>query len=68
LEGEEYRDLVICNNCLWAASLLKGSLGFIACPACNNLSLDVIPVSDYEAYTMNIKNKNVEIEFKKDKG
>jgi hypothetical protein len=30
--------------------------------------LDVIPVSDYEAYTMNIKNKNVEIEFKKDKG
>jgi 4-hydroxy-3-methylbut-2-en-1-yl diphosphate synthase IspG/GcpE len=62
----EYRDLVICNNCLWAASLLKGSHGFIACPVCNNIILDVIPVSDYEAYTMNIKNKNVEIEFKKD--
>jgi hypothetical protein len=66
MSGEEYRDLVICNSCLWAASLLKGSHGFIACPICNNISLDVIPVSDYEAYTMNIKNKNVEIEFKKD--
>ncbi len=68
MAGEEYRDLVICNSCLWAASLLKGSQGFIACPVCNNMSLDVIPVSDYEAYTMNISNKNVEIEFKKDKG
>ena len=67
MSGDEYRDLVICNSCLWAASLLKGSPGFIACPVCSNVSLDVIPVSDYETYTMNIKNKNVEIEFKKDK-
>jgi hypothetical protein len=67
MTGDEYRDLVICNSCLWAASLLKGSQGFIACPVCNNISLDVIPVSDYEAYTMNINNKNVEIEFKKEK-
>jgi 4-hydroxy-3-methylbut-2-en-1-yl diphosphate synthase IspG/GcpE len=68
MSGEEYRDLVICNSCLWAASLLKGSHGFIACPVCSNISLDVIPVSDYEAYTLNIDNKNVQIEFKKDKG
>jgi len=62
--GEEYRDLVICNNCLWAVSLLRGSHGFIACPACGNMSLDVIPVNDYEKYTMSIRNKNVEIDFK----
>jgi len=65
--GEEFRDLVLCNSCLWAASLLKGSLGFIACPVCGNMSLDVIPVNDYEAYTMNIRNKSFELDFTKDK-
>jgi 4-hydroxy-3-methylbut-2-en-1-yl diphosphate synthase IspG/GcpE len=64
--SEEYRDLVICNNCLWAASLLRGSRGFIACPVCSNVSLDVIPVGDYEAYTMDIKKNNVEIEFRRE--
>jgi hypothetical protein len=65
--GEEYRDLVICNDCLWAASLLRGSSGFKSCPACGNRVLDTIPVGDYEAYTLQIQNKNVEIEFKKEK-
>lgn len=65
--GEEYRDLVICNSCLWAASLLRGSYGFQACPICSNGVLDIIPVGDYEAYTLEIRNKNVEIEFTKDK-
>ncbi len=64
---EEYRDLVICNSCLWAASLLGGSRGFIACPVCGNISLEVITVNDYEAYTMNVRNKSVELEFTKDK-
>jgi 4-hydroxy-3-methylbut-2-en-1-yl diphosphate synthase IspG/GcpE len=64
VSGEEYRDLVICNNCLWAASLLKGPRGFIACPLCGNISLEIIPVKEYEQYTMNVRNKNVEIDFK----
>lgn len=64
MPGEEYRDLVICNSCLWAASLLKDSHGFLTCPACGNISLDVIPVNDYEIYTMNVRNKSVEIDFK----
>ena len=67
MPGEEFRDLVLCNSCLWAASLLKGALGFIACPVCGNMSLDVIPVNDYEAYTMNIRNKSFELDFTKDK-
>ena len=67
VSGEEYRDLVICNSCLWAASLLRGSHGFIACPMCGNISLDVIPVNDYEAYTMTIRNKSIELEFTRDK-
>jgi 4-hydroxy-3-methylbut-2-en-1-yl diphosphate synthase IspG/GcpE len=64
MSGEEYRDLVICSSCLWAASLLKGSHGFAACPACGNISLEVIPVNDYEKYTISIRNKSVEIDFK----
>jgi 4-hydroxy-3-methylbut-2-en-1-yl diphosphate synthase IspG/GcpE len=67
LSGEEYRDLVICNSCLWAASLLRGSHGFQACPICGRTVLDTIPVGDYEAYTLEIHNKNVEIEFTKEK-
>jgi hypothetical protein len=66
ISGEEYRDLVICNSCQWAASLLRGSAGYSACPACGNTALDTVPVNDHEAYTMNVKNKNVEIEFTKD--
>lgn len=64
--GEEYRDLVICNDCQWAASLLKGSPGFTSCQVCGNARLDTIPVNDYEAYTISIRNRNVEIEFTKD--
>jgi hypothetical protein len=65
--GEENRDLVICNSCLWAASLLRGSQGFQTCPICRNLVLDTIPVGDYEAYTLEIRNESVEIQFKKDR-
>jgi 4-hydroxy-3-methylbut-2-en-1-yl diphosphate synthase IspG/GcpE len=62
--GEEYRDLVICNSCLWAISLLRGSHGYDACPSCGNKNLDVIPVNDYEQYTLNVRNKSFEIDFK----
>ncbi len=64
MPGEEYCDLVICNSCLWAGSLLRGSRGFMICPACGNNSLDVIPVNDYEKYSINVGNKSVEIDFK----
>jgi hypothetical protein len=61
---KEYRDLVICNNCLWAASLLKGSRGFKICPICGNEELEVVPVEDYESYKMNIDIKRgIDIDF-----
>jgi peptide subunit release factor 1 (eRF1) len=63
---QEYRDLVICNNCLWAASLLKdaASVNFQLCPACGKGDLEIIPVADYESYKMSIDNKRgIEIEF-----
>ncbi|MGB7952649.1 MAG: hypothetical protein FIO02_05775 [Nitrosopumilales archaeon] len=67
---QEYRDLVICNNCLWAASLLKdsASVNFQLCPTCGKGDLEIIPVADYESYKMSIDNKRgIEIEFVKDK-
>ncbi len=67
---QEYRDLVICNNCLWAASLLKdsASVNFQLCPTCGKGDLEIIPVADYESYKMSIDNKRgIEIEFVKEK-
>jgi len=62
----EYRDLVICNNCLWAASLLNdsSSVDFELCPNCGRRGLEIIPVGHYESYKMSIDNKwSIKIEF-----
>jgi Zn finger protein HypA/HybF involved in hydrogenase expression len=62
--GTENRDLVICNNCLWAVSLLKRSKVFNQCPVCNSKNLEVMPVEDYEHYKLEIRGKRgLEIEF-----
>ena len=63
-KGTENRDLVICNNCVWAVSLLKGSQVFDCCPVCNGKDLEVIPVEDYEDYKLDINRKSgLSIEF-----
>jgi hypothetical protein len=63
--GEDgYRDLVICNDCLWAVSLLRIMPKFSNCPICKSKNLEVIPVTNQESYTMRIKEKRgIEIEF-----
>ena len=63
---QEYRDLIICNNCLWAVSLLKdsASVNFQLCPMCGWKDLEIIPVDNYESYKMSIdKKRGIEIEF-----
>jgi hypothetical protein len=63
-KGTENRDLVICNNCLWAVSLLEDSPLFDYCPVCNRKDLEVIPVEDYEDYKLDISLKRgLSIEF-----
>jgi len=63
-KGTENRDLVICNNCLWAISLLKGSQVVNRCPVCNGKDLEVIPVEDYEDYKLDINRKRgLSLEF-----
>ena len=60
----ENRDLVICNNCLWAVSMLKGSQVFDQCPICHRKNLEVIPVEDYENYKLEVNRKRgLSIEF-----
>lgn len=63
-KGAENRDLVVCNNCLWSVSLLKGSEVFDRCPVCNSKDLEVIPVEDYEDYKLELSQKRgLSIEF-----
>lgn len=62
--GAENRDLVICNNCLWSVSLLKGSRVFDRCPMCNDMKIEVIPVQDYEKYKLSRSKKTgLSVEF-----
>ena len=44
VEGDKYRDLAICNDCLWAASLLRTAPDIYNCPACKSKNLDIVPV------------------------
>ncbi len=60
--GEECQDLVICNNCLGAASVLRGSVSFKTCPTYCNSNVDTIPINDHAAFKMKIRGKNVENE------
>lgn len=63
-KGSENRDLVICNSCSWAVSLLKGSKPYHHCPICKCKKLEVIPVEDYEGYKVSMSRKSgLSIEF-----
>ena len=63
-KSDEKRDLIICNNCQLALSLLKGSQVFDRCPICHRKNLEVIPVEDYENYKLEVNRKRgLSIEF-----
>ncbi|HEY7695636.1 MAG TPA: hypothetical protein VH797_06040 [Nitrososphaeraceae archaeon] len=63
-KGTENRDLIICNDCLWSVSMLKGSKIFDRCPMCNGLKIEVIPVEDYEKYKLSKSHKRgLSVEF-----
>jgi hypothetical protein len=65
---KEYRDLVICNSCQWSASLLTDSYSFFKCPVCMSDKIEVIPVEDYEKYSIIInKIRGLDVEFSDDK-
>jgi peptide subunit release factor 1 (eRF1) len=64
----EYRDLVICNSCQWSASILMDSYIFSKCPKCMADDIEVIPVEDYEKYSLSInKDRGIDVEFSDDR-
>ena len=67
MDRDENRDLIICLNCRWSASLLRGSAGFNRCPVCASDTIESIPVNDHERYAVMFKgNRGFEIEFQDD--
>ena len=62
-----YRDLVICDSCQWAASLLIDSYAFSKCPKYMSDNIEIIPVEDYEKYSFNINRiRGIDLEFSDD--
>ncbi|HZA68449.1 MAG TPA: hypothetical protein VE548_02030 [Nitrososphaeraceae archaeon] len=65
---KDYRDLVICDSCQWAASLLIDSYSFSKCPKCMSENIEIIPVEDYEKYSFNIHRiRGIDLEFSDDR-
>ena len=55
-------DFMICNSCYWCASNLS-SYYPAKCPSCNSDKIESIPISEAEAYGVNMDRGGVSMEF-----
>jgi hypothetical protein len=53
---------LICNSCLRCASYLS-SYDAQNCPSCNSDKVELIPISETEAYRLHMDRDNVSMEF-----
>jgi hypothetical protein len=53
---------MICNSCYWCASN-RSPYNPAKCPTCNSDKLEFIPISETEAYGVNMDRGGVSIEF-----
>ena len=63
---EEYHDaqFIICNSCMWCASYLAYNDDNIAdCPACTSNKIELLPISEKEAYRIGIERGGISMEF-----
>ena len=63
----EYQNaqFIICNSCLWCASYLAYDDDNIAdCPACRSNKIELLPISEKEAYRIDIERGGISIEFR----
>jgi hypothetical protein len=61
----KYQDatFLICNSCFWCASCISADYNHTEqCPNCST-KMESIPISEREAYQLNIDSKNVSLEF-----
>lgn len=62
----EYQNaqFIICNSCLWCASYLAYDDDNIAdCPACRSNKIELLPISEKEAYRIYIERGGISMEF-----
>jgi hypothetical protein len=55
-------DFMICNSCFWCASNLS-LYSPVKCPTCDSDKMELIPISETEAYGLNIDGNGVTMEF-----
>jgi hypothetical protein len=55
-------EFMICNSCFWCASNLS-SYYPAKCPSCNIHNIELIPISETEAYGINMDRGGVSMEF-----
>jgi hypothetical protein len=55
---------IIYNSCLWCASYLAYDDDNIAdCPACTSNKIELLPISEKEAYRIGIERGGISMEF-----
>ena len=54
---------LICKSCLWCASWLAEDNSIQICPTCRSEKLELTPISETEAYRMNIDGGGISMEF-----
>jgi hypothetical protein len=57
-----HAEFLICNSCLWCASLLNDNY-IQGCLSCGSEKIESIPIGKKEAYKMDINVGSVSVEF-----
>ena len=55
---------IICNSCLWCASYLAyNDYNNADCPACRSNKIELLPISEKEAYRIGIERGGISMGF-----
>ena len=64
LQGYHDAQFLICNSCFWCASYISHNPSYFEnCPACKSYRIEAIPISQREAYKVNMDGSNISMEF-----
>jgi hypothetical protein len=64
IRGYHDAQFLICNSCYWCASYLSYNLHYVEnCPACRSDRMEGMPLSQKEAYKVNMDGSNITLEF-----
>jgi hypothetical protein len=63
IRGSHDAQFLICNSCFWCASDLSRNRPIENCPACRSDRMEAMPISQKEAYKVNVDGSSVAMEF-----